>query len=82
MRRRCGNGIVFSWGIANDGRIGSDLTKEQMDIITSEEERELLSVKPSIVRFPIPGTIIVKVACGNSYTIALEETQGLVYSWG
>jgi alpha-tubulin suppressor-like RCC1 family protein len=53
-----------------------------MDIIYSEEERELLSVKPSIIRFPIPGTIIVKVACGNSYTIALEETQGLVYSWG
>ena len=36
--------------------------------------------KPSIVKFP-EYCIIIKVACGQSHTLALSE-ESEVYSWG
>ena len=69
--RRCGNGVVFTWGIANDGRLGYYIPQSQ----------ELVARKPQIVRFPDQAVTIAKVRCGNTFTLALT-TQGIVYSWG
>jgi alpha-tubulin suppressor-like RCC1 family protein len=78
--RRCGNGIVFTWGIANYGRLGIPLNNEQMKVINSENH-DLLALKPSVVKFPEPTIIIYKVSCGSSFSLAMS-TEGNVYSWG
>ena len=47
------------------------------------DEEELVAVKPTIIQFPTPNIIIVKVACGLTYTLALTSSEtGFVYSWG
>jgi alpha-tubulin suppressor-like RCC1 family protein len=69
--RRCGNGVVFTWGIANDGRLGYSIPQSQ----------ELIPMKPQIVRFLDQAVAIAKVSCGNTFTLALSS-QGIVYSWG
>ena len=77
--RRCGNGVVFTWGVMNDGRLGVDLKPEEQSQIDSKKH-ELIPGKPSIVKFD-ENIIIMKVACGNSFTMALSFDE-LVYSWG
>ncbi len=78
--RRCGNGIVFTWGICNDGRMG--IGNQDLGM-TGVDEEELIAVKPTIIQFPTPNIIIVKVACGLTYTLALTSSEtGFVYSWG
>ena len=69
--RRCGNGVVLTWGIANDGRLGYSIPQSQ----------ELIPMKPQIVRFLDQAVAIAKVSCGNTFTLALSS-QGIVYSWG
>lgn len=77
--RRCGNGIVFTWGICNDGRLGI----ENQENVKGQNDDELIAVKPTIVQFPTPSIIIVKVACGLTYSLALSSSEsGYVYSWG
>ena len=49
--RRCGNGIVFTWGISNDGRLGVDLRTFKDIEEVDEQSRELIAVKPSVVKF-------------------------------
>jgi len=79
--RRCGsgNGVVFTWGVANEGRLGVPLTAEELEKIDAKNH-ELVPYKPCIVKFE-ERVIILKVACGNSFTLALS-LDGLVYSWG
>jgi alpha-tubulin suppressor-like RCC1 family protein len=80
VQRRCGNGIVYTWGIKNDGRLGieiSDLDKHRME----EGADELFPAKPQIVKFG-QGVIISKVSCGSTFTLALQQKVGNVYAWG
>lgn len=80
MGRRCGNGIVFTWGVANYGRLGVPLNADQMRVINSDEH-QLLPLKPSVVKFPDPTIIVQKVSCASSFTLAMTS-DGFVYSWG
>lgn len=71
---------MFTWGVANYGRLGVPLNAEQMRLINTENH-DLLPLKPSVVKFPDPTTIIQKVSCGSAFTLAMT-TEGQVYSWG
>jgi hypothetical protein len=77
--KRCGNGILFTWGILNEGRLGIALSEKELGDIECKNH-ELVPQKPSIVKFPDP-VIILKISCGNSFTLALT-LEGKVYSWG
>ena len=70
--------MVFTWGIYNDGRLG--ITNEPgsggkrggaKDDEEQEQSHDLIPMKPIMVRFPDLSAIIVKVSCGNSFSIAL-----------
>jgi hypothetical protein len=43
--RRCGNGVVFTWGIANDGRLGIKLPEDKKKEIRNGMP-ELVAMKP------------------------------------
>jgi hypothetical protein len=48
--KRYGNGIVFSWGVVNEGRLGIELNKTEIEAQQSQNH-ELVPYKPSIVKF-------------------------------
>jgi alpha-tubulin suppressor-like RCC1 family protein len=85
------NGLVVSWGIVNDGRIGVKKLKIKKDVLqqssyqTDEEEEEdvhtLRASKPVILHIS-ETLMIIKIACGNSHTLALTQLEGHVFSWG
>ena len=66
--------------MANDGRLGIDLDEEHLRAIEAKSP-ELTLMKPSIVKFIDENLMIIKVSCGNSFTMALSN-EGLAYSWG
>ena len=52
MGRRCGNGIVFTWGIINDGRLGIAVSEKDKDKDRVEEQNyDLVACKPCVVKF-------------------------------
>jgi alpha-tubulin suppressor-like RCC1 family protein len=51
--------------------------------VKGQDDDDLVAVKPTIVQFPMTNIIIVKVACGLTYSLALTSSDsGFVYSWG
>jgi alpha-tubulin suppressor-like RCC1 family protein len=51
--------------------------------VKGQDDDELIAVKPTIIQFPMPNIIIVKVACGLTYSLALTSSEtGFVFSWG
>ena len=70
---------MFTWGVANEGRLGVPLSEAELEQIGAKNH-ELVAFKPSIVKFD-EKVIVRKVSCGNSFTLALS-LDGLVYSWG
>ena len=83
MKRRCSNGQLMMWGIANDGRLGLEFEEFQEGDKKGGEanKRELVSKGLQIVQFPEPTTVVAKVECGSSFTLVLTE-DGLLFSWG
>ncbi|XP_073971825.1 RCC1 and BTB domain-containing protein 1-like isoform X1 [Rhodnius prolixus] len=60
------NGEVYGWGYNGSGQLGVGNNVNQ--------------VNPCRV-MALSNTVIVKVACGNSHTLALSD-EGKVYAWG
>jgi regulator of chromosome condensation len=82
-------GRVWTWGVNDQGVLGRDTTwtppeNEDTAMDSDDEEEEQLnpleSVPGLVEGFP-DGTIITKVACGDSITVALTN-KGQVYAWG
>jgi regulator of chromosome condensation len=81
-------GQVWTWGVNDQGSLGRD-TKVN-DVVMkdaddeSDDEEELLNPEESkpglVIGFP-SGVKIVKLACGDSISVALAD-DGKVYSWG
>jgi alpha-tubulin suppressor-like RCC1 family protein len=46
------------------------------EVLLNEDEST-----PKLVEFPVEGTVITRIACADSATIAVTET-GFVYGWG
>ena len=86
-------GNVWTWGVNDQGSLGRD-TKNVVvgplgtrDVIMKEsddDDEELLNVfesKPGVVQGFPEGVKVVKLACGDSISVAIAD-DGLVYSWG
>jgi regulator of chromosome condensation len=82
-------GRVWTWGVNDQGSLGRDtkvVDKEvamKDDDSDDEEEEELnpLESKPGLVQGFPEGVQIVKLACGDSISVAIAN-DGKVYSWG
>jgi alpha-tubulin suppressor-like RCC1 family protein len=81
-----GVGRVWTWGVNDQGVLGRDTTwtpeNEEMD--SDDEDEETLNPRESVPGlvdgFP-EGTIVTKIACGDSVTVAVTS-EGKVYAWG
>lgn len=84
-------GKVWTWGVNDQGSLGRD-TKVTMDATMKDssmedsdsEDEELLNVlesKPGPVEGFPEGVKVVKLACGDSISVAIAD-DGMVYSWG
>jgi len=86
-------GKVWTWGVNDQGSLGRN-TKNVVvgppgngDVIMKEsddDDEELLNVfesKPGVVQGFPQGVKVVKLACGDSISVAIAD-DGLVYSWG
>lgn len=83
-------GRVWTWGVNDQGVLGRDTTwspeneDTAMDSDDDDEDDEQLNPRESIPGlvegFP-EGTIIAKIACGDSITVAVTN-KGQVYAWG
>ena len=82
-------GRVWTWGVNDQGVLGRDTTwspeneDTAMDSDDDDEEEQLnpLESTPGLVEGFPEGTVITKVACGDSITVALTD-KGQVYAWG
>lgn len=86
------DGKVWTWGVNDQGSLGRD-TKTAMPKDTkmiddasdndSDEEEELnpLESTPALVDGFPEGVKVVKLACGDSISVAIAD-DGKVYSWG
>ena len=54
----------------NEGRLGIALSDKEVESI-DQKNHELVAYKPSIVKFD-ESVIILKLSCGNSFTLALS----------
>jgi len=75
--------VVFTWGVCDEGRLGVPLHKGlegETGGGGKYELKELTCMGPQLVKFP-GNVIILKVCCGNSFSVALSEDM-FVYSWG
>lgn len=82
MQRRCSNGILFMFGMANEGRLG--VRDQQVEEAQDCDKTPHTFIKPMrLVRFDqVDNNVnIKKVQCGSSFAIALSET-GSMYAWG
>jgi regulator of chromosome condensation len=81
-----GVGRVWTWGVNDQGVLGRDTTwtpeNEEMDSDDEDEEtlNPMESVPGLVDGFP-EGTIVTKIACGDSVTVAVTS-EGKVYAWG
>lgn len=90
-------GKVWTWGVNDQGSLGRDTKNVDGgvgdgigDVVMREvgsdddDEEELLNVlesKPGVVQGFPEGVKVVKMACGDSISVAIAD-DGLVYSWG
>jgi len=81
-------GRVWTWGVNDQGVLGRDTTwspeNEDTAMDSDDEDDERLNPResvPGLVEGFPDGTIIVKVACGDSITVAVTN-EGQVYAWG
>jgi regulator of chromosome condensation len=84
------DGKVYTWGVNDQGALGrttkaGDEDENMKDAGSDDEDSEDVLLNedestPKLVEFP-KGTIITRIACSDSATIAVTET-GLVYGWG
>jgi len=82
------DGRVWTWGVNDQGVLGRDTTwtpeNEDTAMDSDDEDEELLNPKesvPGLVEGFPEGTVIEKIACGDSITVACT-TNGQVYAWG
>ena len=88
------DGRVWTWGVNDQGSLGRDTkidpsAAEQNDTDMKDEddsdsEEELLNPnesKPGLVEGFPNGAKILKLACGDSISVAIAS-DGMVYSWG
>lgn len=84
------DGRVWTWGVNDQGSLGratkSSVTKEitMKDGGDSDSEEDLLNPmesKPGLVEGFPEGVEVVKLACGDSISVAIAN-DGVVYSWG
>jgi regulator of chromosome condensation len=78
-------GRVWTWGVNDQGVLGRDTVwSPPLGEESDDEEEEMLNPResvPGLVEgFPL-GERIVKVACGDSISVALND-KGQVYAWG
>jgi alpha-tubulin suppressor-like RCC1 family protein len=80
-----GEGLVFTWGISSEARLGYELDSEKKSAIKSrqkiEQEQDYVQCTPRLVVFPKVFTRITQVSCGYSHSLALSDEKK-VYSWG
>ena len=86
-------GKVWTWGVNDQGSLGRNTKNVAVgpvangDVIMKEsddDDEELLNVlesKPGVVQGFPEGVKVVKLACGDSISVAIAD-DGLVYSWG
>ena len=82
-------GRVWTWGVNDQGVLGRDTTwspeneDTPMDSDDEDDDDQLnpLESVPGLVQGFPDGTVIVKVACGDSITVAVTN-EGKVYAWG
>jgi alpha-tubulin suppressor-like RCC1 family protein len=90
-----GEGILFTWGVNVDGRLGYKNKKsEEKENTIDEEINEKNNIReneyimdsnfiqniPKIVKF-LDNIFVKKVACGYNHTLALTSNK-VIYSWG
>ena len=86
------DGRVWTWGVNDQGSLGRDTKSSVMKDITmkdgdesdSDSEEDLLNPKeskPGLVEGFPKGVKVVKLACGDSISVAIAD-DGAVYSWG
>jgi hypothetical protein len=83
-------GIVWTWGVNDQGSLGrdtkaiNDVTMKDSSMEDSDSEEELLNElesKPGLVEGFPEGVKVMKLACGDSISVAIAD-DGMVYSWG
>ena len=84
LNKQTGNGLLFTWGVDTEGRLG--IGSKNTDKNDDDDETEYLSEiryqrTPMMVNFPSVYTKIIKIACGYAHSLALASTHQ-VYSWG
>jgi len=71
---------VFTWGVRNDGRLGTEISEQDKKLM-DQNPTEIYVSKPQVIQFGA-GVLIMKVSCGSTFSLALEAKQGHVYAWG
>ena len=82
-------GRVWTWGVNDQGVLGRDTTwtppeNDDTAMDSDDEDGEQLNPResvPGLVEGFPDGTLITKIACGDSITVAVTD-QGQVYAWG
>jgi alpha-tubulin suppressor-like RCC1 family protein len=80
-------GRVWTWGVNDQGSLGRDTKSVSVDVTMKddddfdEEELNPLESKPGLVTGFPEGVQVVKLACGDSISVAIAS-DGKVYSWG
>lgn len=86
------DGNVWTWGVNDQGSLGRDTKttvpkdtkmKDDASDSDSDDEEELNSLEstPGLVDGFPEGVKVVKLACGDSISVAIAD-DGKVYSWG
>jgi regulator of chromosome condensation len=83
------DGKIWTWGVNDQGSLGRDTKMDTKDVAMkdddsdSDDEDDLnpLESKPGLVQGFPDGVKAVKMACGDSISVAIAE-DGKVYSWG
>jgi hypothetical protein len=80
-------GRLWSWGVNDQGSLGRDtkidnaVSMKDDEDNDDEEELNPLESKPGLVQGFPEGLEVVKLACGDSISVAIAN-DGRVYSWG
>jgi len=79
-------GRVWTWGVNDQGVLGRDTTwsPQNEDVDMDDDDEDKLNPResvPGLVEGFPEGTVISKIACGDSITVAVTN-EGNVYAWG
>jgi alpha-tubulin suppressor-like RCC1 family protein len=78
--KRTGLGILFTFGVKEEGRLG--ILEPNDDLLNETDEGDIrIGNYPRIVQFPNTFTKIIKVACGYAHTIVITSEHH-VFTWG